>query len=404
MSILIADDDVRVTAGSPAVSPRVGLFGLIGSGNSGNDASTEAVLAYLRTAHPEVVVDAMCGGPELVRARYGIDGVPIFWYQKFEQGKTAVPAPLLKMCGKFVDTFRTARWARRHDAVIVPGAGALETTLPVHAWGFPYSLFVLSLSGKVFGTKVALVSVGADEIGKRITRWLSNSTARLACYRSYRDNFSRDTMRQRGVDTSADRVYPDLVFGVPTPPDAPGDPQLVGVGVMAYYGGNDDRQQADQIHSAYINSVTRFVRWLIDSGYRVRLFGGDAKFDVNIAEGIAADVRRQSPDLDDSGITVAPDLQLRGTHAGYGTVRHGRGDALPQRDVRPQARQAHHLARLLTQVRRVDGEHGAGRFHPVGQLTRRGPADRAVQGDAEPSGRAPAAAGGAQRGQPAEPG
>ena len=235
----------------PAVSPRVGLFGLIGSGNSGNDASTEAVLAYLRTAHPEVVVDAMCGGPELVRARYGIDGVPIFWYQKFEQGKTAVPAPLLKMCGKFVDTFRTARWARRHDAVIVPGAGALETTLPVHAWGFPYSLFVLSLSGRVFGTKVALVSVGADEIGKRITRWLSNSTARLACYRSYRDNFSRDTMRQRGVDTSADRVYPDLVFGVPTPPDDPGDPQLVGVGVMAYYGGNDDRQQADQIHSAY---------------------------------------------------------------------------------------------------------------------------------------------------------
>ena len=290
----------------PAVSPRVGLFGLIGSGNSGNDASTEAVLAYLRTAHPEVVVDAMCGGPELVRARYGIDGVPIFWYQKFQQGKTAVPAPVLKMCGKFVDTFRTARWARRHDAVIVPGAGALETTLPVHAWGFPYSLFVLSLSGKVFGTKVALVSVGADEIGKRITRWLSNSTARLACYRSYRDNFSRDTMRQRGVDTSADRVYPDLVFGVPTPPDAPGDPQLVGVGVMAYYGGNDDRQQADQIHSAYLNSVTRFVRWLIDSGYRVRLFGGDAKFDVTIAEGVAADVRRQSPDLDDSAITVAP--------------------------------------------------------------------------------------------------
>jgi len=27
------------------MSPQVGLFGLIGSGNSGNDASTEAVLA-----------------------------------------------------------------------------------------------------------------------------------------------------------------------------------------------------------------------------------------------------------------------------------------------------------------------------------------------------------------------
>ena len=287
------------------MSPRVGLFGLIGSGNSGNDASMEAVLAYLRAAHPEVVVDAMCGGPELVRARYGIDAVPIVWAQDFEQRKTAVPTPLLKVFGKCVDTFRTARWVRRHDAVIVPGAGALETTLPVHAWGFPYSLFVLGLSGKVFGTKVALVSVGADEIGKRITRWLSNSTARLACYRSYRDSFSRDRMRQRGVDTSADRVYPDLVFGVPAPPYIPGDPQLVGVGVMAYHGGNDDRKHADQIHSTYTKSLTRFILWLIDSGHRVRLFGGDAKFDGDIAGKIMAEVRSHSPGVDESGLTVA---------------------------------------------------------------------------------------------------
>jgi polysaccharide pyruvyl transferase WcaK-like protein len=288
------------------VSLRVGLFGLIGSGNSGNDASMETVLAYLRTAHPEVVVDAMCGGPELVRARYGIDGVPIFWYQKIGQRKTVVPTVLLKVLGKGVDTFRTARWVRRHDAVIVPGAGALETTLPQRAWGFPYALFVLSLSGKVFGTKVALVSAGADEIGKRVTRWLSNSTARLAYYRSYRDSFSRDRMRQRGIDTSADRVYPDLAFGVPTPPYTPGDPQLVGVGVMAYHGGNDDRKQADQIHSTYTEGLTRFTRWLIDSGHRVRLFSGDAKFDGDIAEQVIADVRSHLPDLDEAWITVAP--------------------------------------------------------------------------------------------------
>ena len=287
------------------VTTRVGLFGLIGSGNSGNDASGEAVLAYLRTAHPEVIVDAMCSGPELVRSRFDIDGVPIFWYQKFELRKTTVPTPLLKACGKVVDTFRTVRWVRRHDAVIVPGAGALETTLPVHAWGFPYSLFVLSLSGKIFRTKVALVSVGADEIGKRITRWLSNSTAQLVSYRSYRDSFSRDRMRQRGLDTSEDPVYPDLVFGVPAPPYTPGDPQLVGVGVMAYHGGNDDRKQAKQIHSAYVKSVTRFIQWLVDSGYRVRLFGGDARFDVEIAEQIMADVRSQSAEPDESCITVA---------------------------------------------------------------------------------------------------
>jgi polysaccharide pyruvyl transferase WcaK-like protein len=285
---------------------RVGLFGLLGAGNSGNDASMEAVLGYLRTAHPDAIVDAMCGGPDQVRSRYGIDAVSIFWCQKFAQEKTGALSALLKVLGKGMDTFRTVSWVRGHDAVIVPGAGAFETTLPTRAWGFPYALFLLSLSGKVFGTRVALVSVGADVIGKRVTRWLSDSTARLAFYRSYRDGFSRDTMRQRGVDTSADRVYPDLAFSVPTPPYTAGDPQIVGVGVMSYHGGNDDRKQAEQIHSCYVGGLTRFARWLIDSGHRIRLFGGDSKFDGEIADQILADARRHRPDLDPSWITVEP--------------------------------------------------------------------------------------------------
>ena len=287
-----------------AAAPRVGLFGLLGSGNSGNDASLETVLAYLRDAHAEAIVDAMCGGPERVRAQYGIDAVPMFWYQKFAQQKSGVTAGVLKVLGKGIDTVRTVSWVRRHDAVIVPGAGALETTLPQRAWGFPYALFLLSLSGKLSGTKVALVSMGADVINKRVTRWLSNSTARLAFYRSYRDSYSQDAARQRGIDTSGDQVYPDLVFGVPTPPYDPGDPQLVGVGVMAYHGGNDDRKQADQIHSSYVETVTRFTRWLIDSGYRVRLFGGDNKFDGDVAEQIQADLRRYRPDLEPSCVTA----------------------------------------------------------------------------------------------------
>ncbi|MGW2228622.1 polysaccharide pyruvyl transferase family protein, partial [Streptomyces formicae] len=41
---------------------RVGVFGLLGSGNLGNDGSLEAVLGYLRTEHPDAPVDALCGG------------------------------------------------------------------------------------------------------------------------------------------------------------------------------------------------------------------------------------------------------------------------------------------------------------------------------------------------------
>jgi polysaccharide pyruvyl transferase WcaK-like protein len=286
-------------------APKVGLFGLLGSGNSGNDASMETVLAYLREAHPDAVVDALAGGSERVRTSYRIDAAPLFWYQKFEQRKTGAPAAFLKVLGKGIDSVRIASWVWRHDAVIVPGAGALETTLPQRAWGFPYGLFVLTTSGRLFRTKVALVSVGADLINKRPTRWLSNATARLASYRSYRDVYSRDAMRQRGLDTSSDGVYPDLAFGVPTPPYEPGDPQLVGIGVMAYHGGNDDRRQAAQIHSRYVETMTRFTRWLVDNSYQVRLFGGDSKFDCEIAENIQADLRRYRPDLEPSRVSIA---------------------------------------------------------------------------------------------------
>jgi polysaccharide pyruvyl transferase WcaK-like protein len=289
-------------------APRVGLFGLLGSGNSGNDASMETVLAYLRDAYPDAVVDVMSGGrPERVRAGYGLDATPMTWYQKHEgRAPGGVLSGPFKVLGKGLDAFRVASWVRRHDAVIVPGAGALETTLPQNAWGFPLSLYWLCLSGKLFGTKVALVSVGADAITRRATRWLSNSTARLACYRSYRDGYSRDAMRQRGINVSADEVYPDLVFGVPTPPLVPGDPAIVGVGVMAYYGGDDDRRDAEQIHASYVEKMTRFTRWLVDNGHQVRLFGGDGKFDGVVADQIVADVRSYRPDLAATWVTAEP--------------------------------------------------------------------------------------------------
>jgi polysaccharide pyruvyl transferase WcaK-like protein len=287
-------------------SPRVGLFGLLGSGNIGNEAQMETVLAYLRTDHPDAVLDAMCSGPERLYTKYGIDAIPLLWYQKYEGQASGVKATVLKVLGKGVDAARTASWVRRHDVVIVAGAGVLEDTLPLRAWGLPYMMLLLCAFGRLSGTKVALVSVGANVINKRATRWLFNSAARLAFYRSYRDIQSRDAMQQRGVDTSGDHVYPDLAFGVPTPPYDPGDPQIVGVGVMAYYGGNDDRHHANHLHTSYIAKMKNFIRWLVDNGYMVRLVGGDNKWDDSVAQEILADVRAHRPDLDPAWVIAEP--------------------------------------------------------------------------------------------------
>ncbi|HET6355876.1 polysaccharide pyruvyl transferase family protein [Streptomyces sp.] len=256
---------------------RVGVFGLLGSGNLGNDGSLEAVLGYLRTEHPEAVVDALCGGPDAVTARFGIPATRLHWYRGEYRTASRAGAIAGKGLGKLVDVFRTAAWVRRHDVVIVPGMGVLEATLPLRPWGFPYSLFLLCASGRLLRTRVALVSVGAAEIGNRPTRALVRWSARLATYRSYRDSLSRDAMRAMGVDTARDEVYPDLAFALPTlPAGAPsGPPGPVCVGVMAFHGGNDDRARAEEIHRRYLEGTTRFVRALVEDGRPVRLLTGD---------------------------------------------------------------------------------------------------------------------------------
>ena len=255
----------------------IGVFGLFGAGNSGNDGSLEAVLDHLRAARPDAVLDAMCGGPEIVATRYGIPATRLNWYRGEYRTASRASAVAGKALGKLVDVLRTAAWVRRHDAVIVPGTGVLETTLPLRPWGFPYSLFLLCLTGRLFGTRVALVSVGAGPIGNRPTRVLTRWSTRLAAYRSYRDDQSRDAMRAMGVDTARDEVYADLVFALPAP--SAGEPAgtrgPVCVGVMDFHGSNDERDRAEEIHRRYLDGTTRFVRALVEEGRPVRLLTGD---------------------------------------------------------------------------------------------------------------------------------
>jgi polysaccharide pyruvyl transferase WcaK-like protein len=103
-------------------------------------------------------------------------------------------------------------------------------------------------------------------------------------------------MKAGGLDVTCDRVFPDLVLGLPVPDHGAGDAGTVGVGVMAYFGGNDDRGRAAELHDAYVDSMVDFVVWLIDSGHRVRLFWGDNKENIDdvvvaaIVQGVCPDV------------------------------------------------------------------------------------------------------------------
>lgn len=255
---------------------RIGLFGLLGSGNLGNDGSLAAIVAHLRVAHPDAELDALCGGPAVVSAALGMPAEPL-------HAAGGAGTILGKLWGKLVDTVNTARWVRRHDVVIVPGMGVLEATLPLRPWGFPYSLFLLCLAGRLTRTPVTLVGVGASPIRGAATRWLVTTAARLASYRSYRDTLSRDTMTAMGVDTSGDAVHPDLAFALRVPASRV-TPGTVGIGVMAYRGGNDDRAHAEAIYRSYVDAMVGLVKWLVRRGRVVRLFIGDRADQVVVDE------------------------------------------------------------------------------------------------------------------------
>jgi polysaccharide pyruvyl transferase WcaK-like protein len=295
----------RRATGPPAT--RVGLWGALGTGNLGNDASLESVLAFLRAEHPDAELDAMCGGPAEFTRAYGVTAVPLSWYHAYEERVFGLRALPLKLAAKVIDVFRTVAWVRRHDVVIVPGMGILETTLPLRALGFPYSFFLLCWSGRALRVKVALVSVGANVMRQPLTRWLFVAGSRLAAYRSYRDDLSRTAMRAMGLDTAGDHVFADLVFALPAPPAGEAGPRAVGVGVMEFRGTNDERRQADQIYASYLAGLTRFIVWLADSGRDVRLFVGDTNgSDDGVVQEIITAVRAERPDLAPDRLVSAP--------------------------------------------------------------------------------------------------
>jgi len=296
---------VTAALGRAAPGAAVGLFGLLGQGNLGNDASMEAVLAWLRSEYPCALVDALCTGPEQLTARYGLPATQLRWYTSRRERPKPAAIPL-KIAGKIIDARRIISWVRKHDIVIVPGMGVLEATnLPQGPFQTPYSMFLLSAVGWLSGTTVALVSVGASVPSSPLTRWFLTSAARLARYRSYRDEPSKEALRQMGVDTSSDRVYPDLVFSLPVPDHGSVIANCVGVGVMDYSGSNDDRKQGDAIRAAYAANMTAIVLWLLDKGRTVLLFTGDVHDDA-IVQRIVDDVKSVRPALRPSVLTISP--------------------------------------------------------------------------------------------------
>lgn len=256
---------------------RIVLFGQFGSGNAGNDASLEAMIALLARARPDAELVCVCPDPQSVADAFDIRAVA--------SGRPGGKPPLgsvidrltMRMPSRLAGLAYPFAMMRGADMMIVPGTGFLDD-FQERPLGWPLMILRWCVAARIAGARLAFVSIGAGPIRHRLSRLFMTSAARLCHYRSYRDAQSRDFLLGLGAAQRTDEIYPDLAFALAQPfarePEE-GRRIGVGVGVMAYSGWVRRHADGAAIYAAYLDKIEAFVRWLSAEGHEVRLITGD---------------------------------------------------------------------------------------------------------------------------------
>jgi polysaccharide pyruvyl transferase WcaK-like protein len=280
---------------------RIALYGFLGSGNLGNDASFETVLSWLRSGNRQVDVSCITIAPEQIETRYGVKSIRLAWRFAHVTGARAV-GNALKLLARAIDMPRTYRMIGTFDAVVVPGMGVLEETLGVRPWGLPYWLLLTALMCKLRGRRFVLLGVGAEPAANPLTRWMYGATVALAAHVSYRDRASAIAMTADSAGKPA-IVVPDLAFAHPEPVQAAPQAGRLVVGVMAYYGFSDDPVRGATVREQYVGSLAKALTELLDDGHQVVLVGGDSK-DTDVGHQVNEAVRAARPGLSEDAVVV----------------------------------------------------------------------------------------------------
>ncbi|MGH6858775.1 MAG: polysaccharide pyruvyl transferase family protein [Phyllobacterium sp.] len=255
---------------------RIGLFGLFGCGNSGNDASLEAMLALLRRTGSNPHLLCICPNPDRVEQCYGVDSTRLTPRLGDSVVGQAVNRLLFRVPSRLYAVWYTIQQIRKLDIIIVPGTGFLDD-FQDNPFGWPFMVFKWCFLAWVLRRKIIFVSIGAGPIKHWLSRFFMKKAAQTASYRSYRDTASRQFMQTVGIKIDSDEVYPDIVFSLPGffPSDPNDHPFTVGVGVMSYFGWSKTNADRENIYRHYLRKLNSFVTWLFDQGIHVRLLTGD---------------------------------------------------------------------------------------------------------------------------------
>lgn len=173
---------------------------------------------------------------------------------------------------------RAHRFLRSIDLLMVSGGGQLDEYWG-GPWGHPYALFKWGLLTKITGSRFVVLSVGTCALESKLSALFIRSALRLASYRSYRDQTSKELLEDMAF-TRDDEVYPDLAFSYSNREvfESSGDERtgkIVGVSPIAYLAQRGWPDQDSAVFDPYFESLIAFVRALIEQGYSVVLFSSN---------------------------------------------------------------------------------------------------------------------------------
>lgn len=299
------------------VRTRIALLGVFGVGNLGNEGSLLAMLNGIRRKVPDADAFCICTAPDKVTADFGIPAVGLdttpgyLWFGSKGHRPALLWRVLLKIPRELVGWYRKVRRLRQVGMVIVPGTGALDD-FGMRPLQMPSQLLAWCIAARICGAKVSFVSVGAGPIHHPLSRLFMRSALRLASYRSYRDQISKDFVDSLGLDTNGDSVRPDLAFSLPRPEQvskAEGiGKRCVGIGVMAYYGWSNSPDIGEAIYTKYIEELARFVVWLLEQGNHVRFLIGE-ETDTQAVDDLRTRVLQLAHTISDDNPPIAGSIE-----------------------------------------------------------------------------------------------
>ena len=261
---------------------RIAFWGNFGTHNFGNECTLHAMLHAAGRHVPRAELVVIANGPADTSARHHVAALPIACLPPHPSAGFRPLAKLRRGVARLFDWVRAVRTMRACDMLVITGTGMLADKNE-GLFGGPYQLFKWVVAARLCRTKVAFVSVGAEDVWNRLNLALLGSALHLARYRSYRDEASKKRASRLMRKPSRDPIYPDLAFSLAesltaSPPGPRPEKPGVAVGIYAVDGGPAAMRR-------YVETVGSFVLWLLERGYRTRIVIGDAAYDqVALAE------------------------------------------------------------------------------------------------------------------------